>query len=94
MLKGKKIVMEFETYEKEATQNTPVSVETKPKKKKFGFLGNNIMHARTGLCTHEFSLRAQARSCVPRSLPRKPNLHRNRVKAKQNRKHKIQQPNT
>ena len=34
MLKGKKIVMEFETYEKEATLNTLVSAETKPKKKK------------------------------------------------------------
>ena len=52
MLKGKKIVMEFETYEKEATQNTLVSAETKPKKKfKFGFLGNNIMHARTSMYT-------------------------------------------
>ena len=33
MLKGKKTVMEFETYEKEATLNTLVSAETKPKKK-------------------------------------------------------------
>ena len=29
--------MEFETYEKEATQNTLVSAETKPKKKNLGF---------------------------------------------------------
>ena len=41
--------------------------------KKLGFLGNGIMHARTGLCKHKFSLRVQSRSCVRRSLPRKPN---------------------
>ena len=58
-------------------------------KQKLGFLGNGITHARTGLHMHEFSLRAQARSYVPRSLPRKPNLHRNRVEAKQNIKRKI-----
>ena len=61
----------------------------KPKKKILGFLGNDIMHARTSLCTNEFSLRAQARSCIRRSLPRKPNLHRNRAEAKQNTKRKI-----
>ena len=59
------------------------------KKKNLGFLGNDIMHARTGLCTNGFSLRAQARSCMRRSLPRKPNLHRNREEAKQNTKRKI-----
>ena len=41
-------------------------------KQKLWFLGNDITHARTGLRMHEFSLRAQARSCVHRSLHRKP----------------------
>ena len=50
--------------------------------KKLGFLGNSIMHVRTGLRMHEFSLHAQARSCVCRSLPKNPNQHRNRAKAK------------
>ena len=49
--------------------------------KKLGFLGNGTMHARIGLRMHEFSLRVQARSCVHKSLSRKPNLHRNRVEA-------------
>ena len=61
----------------------------KQNKQKLGFLGNGITHARTGLRMHEFSLRAQARSCVRKSLPRKPNLHRNRAEAKQNVKRKI-----
>ena len=42
-------------------------------KQKLGFLGNAIMHTRTSLRTHKFSLRVQARSCVRRSLPKKPN---------------------
>ena len=46
------------------------------------FLDNDIMHARTGLYTHEFSLHAQARSCVHRSLPRNLNQHRNKAEAK------------
>ena len=49
--------------------------------KKLGFLGNSITHVRTGLRMHEFSLHAQARSCVCRSLPKKPNLHKNKVEA-------------
>ena len=61
----------------------------KQNKQKLGFLGNEIMHAITGLSTHEFSLRAQARSCVHKSLPRKPNLHKNRAETKQNIKCKI-----
>ena len=40
------------------------------------------MHARTSLCTHEFNLRVQARSCVHRSLPKNPNQHKNRAKNK------------
>ena len=40
---------------------------------KLGILGNGIMHARKGLCMHEFSLRAQAISCVCKSLPKNPN---------------------
>ena len=58
-------------------------------KQKLGFLGNGITYAKTGLRTHEFNLRAQARSYVHKYLPRKPNLHKNRAKAKQNIKHKI-----
>ena len=45
----------------------------KQNKQKLGFLGNGITHARTGLRMHEFNLRAQARSYVHRSLPKKPN---------------------
>ena len=47
------------------------SIEAREKKlnkqttKNLGFLGNNITHTRT-------SLRAQARLCVRKSLPRKP----------------------
>ena len=48
MLKDKKIVMGLKIYEKEATQNKYI----KAGKKKKGFLGNDVMHARTGLCTH------------------------------------------
>ena len=54
MLKGKQTFMGLETYEKEATQNTHVSVEQN--KQKLRFLGNSITHIRTGLHTHEFSL--------------------------------------
>ena len=46
------------------------------------FLDNDTMYARTGLRAHEFNLRVQARSCVHRSLPKNPNQHRNRAKAK------------
>ena len=74
--------MRLETYENEATQSTHVKADTI--KQKLGFLGNSITHARIGLPTHEFSLCAQARSCIRRSLSRKPNLHRNKAKAKQN----------
>ena len=59
-----------------------VKAEQNKKKKNYGFLGNGITYARTGLCTHEFSLRVQARSCVRRYLPRNPNQHRNRVETK------------
>ena len=90
MLIGKQIVMGLETFKKRATQNTHVNVETN--KQKLGFLGNGIMHARTGLRMHEFSLRAQARPCVCRSLARKSNLHRNKVEAKQNIRRGNQQP--
>ena len=61
----------------------------KQNKQKLGFLGNGIMHARTSLRMHEFNLRVQAISCVRKSLPRKPNLHKNREEAKQNIKRKI-----
>ena len=61
----------------------------KQNKQKLGFLGNDIMHTKIGQRTHEFSLRVQARSCVRRSLPKNPNLHRNRAEAKQNVKCKI-----
>ena len=61
----------------------------KQNKQKLGFLGNDITHTRIGLRTHEFSLHVQARSYICRSLPRKPNLHRNRAEAKQNTKRKI-----
>ena len=49
MLKDKQIVMGLKIYEKEATQNKYIKAG-----KKKGFLGNDVMHARTGLCTHEF----------------------------------------
>ena len=75
MLKDKQIVMGLKIYEKEAIQNKYIKAG-----KKKGFLGNDVMHARTGLCTHEFSLRAYARSCVCRSLPKNHNQHRNRAK--------------
>ena len=65
MLKDKQIVMGLKIYEKEAIQNKYIKAG-----KKKGFLGNDVMHARTGLCTHEFNLRVQARSCIHRSLPR------------------------
>ena len=35
-------------------------------------MDNDTMHARIGLRMHEFNLRVYARSCVHRSLPRKP----------------------
>ena len=57
-----------------------------------GFLSNNITHARTSLRTHEFNLRAQARSCVRRSLPKNPNQHRNSERTKQDIKCKTEQP--
>ena len=82
MLKGKQTVMGLETYEKEATLNTHVSAVTK--QTKIRFLGKNITLARTSLCMHEYNLHVQARSCIHRSLPRKPNLLRNRAEAKQN----------
>ena len=47
-----------------------------------GFLGNSIMHARTGLCTHKFSLCAQARSCVHKPLLRNPNKQKNKAETK------------
>jgi len=47
--------MGLETYEKEATQNTHVNTETKHTKIRVLAC---ITHARTGLRTHEFSLRA------------------------------------
>ena len=91
MLKGEQAIMGLKNILKEAKQNKHVNSETKQtkKKKNLGFLGNDITHARTGLCTNEFSLRAQARSCIHRSIPRKPNLHRNKAEAKQNTKRKI-----
>ena len=48
--------MGFKTYEKETTQNKHVNAKTK-QTKNYGFW---VMatHARTGLRTHEFSLRA------------------------------------
>ena len=45
----------------------------KQNKQKLELLGNDIMHVRTGQRMHEFSLRAQARLCVRKSLPKKPN---------------------
>ena len=82
MLMGIQTVMRLKTYENETTQSTHAKAETN--KQKLGFLGNSITHTRTGLPTHEFSLCAQARSCIRRSLSKKPNLHRNKAKAKQN----------
>jgi len=38
--------------QKRVEQNKHVKAETKQTNKKLGFLGNNIMHARTGLCAH------------------------------------------
>jgi len=73
MFIGKRTVIGLETH---------VNAETS--KQKLGFLGNNIMHARIGLRTHEFSLHAQARSCVCRSLPKKPNLNKTRVEPNKN----------
>ena len=61
--------MGFKTYEKETTQNKHVNAKTKQTKNyDFWVMAT---HARTGLRTHEFSLRAQARSCKRRSLPKK-----------------------
>ena len=63
--------MGLKTCEKEATQKKTCESKNKTNKN-LEFLGNGITHARTGLCTHEFSLHAQARSCIRKSLPRKP----------------------
>ena len=52
MLKGEQVLMGLKSYKEEATQNKRVNAKTKQqKKKKKGFLGNSITHARTGLCT-------------------------------------------
>ena len=75
MLKGDQANMGLKTYEKEVTQNKHVNEETK-QTKKLGFLGNGITHTRIGQCAHKFSLRLQARSCVRRSLPRKPKIEK------------------
>ena len=56
MLNDGQAVMGLKIYEKEATRNKHVKVETK--QTKIRVLGNGIMHARTGLRTHEFSLHA------------------------------------
>ena len=55
MLKDGQAIMGLKIYEKEATQNKYM----KTGKKNQGFLGNGVTHARTCLCMHEFSLRAQ-----------------------------------
>ena len=88
MLKGEQAIIGLKNIWKRGYIEQTCECRNK-KKKKIGFLGNGIRHAQIGLCTHEFSLHAQARSCVCRSLSWKPNLHKNRVKAKQNIKHKI-----
>ena len=51
---------------------TEQACESKNKTNNLGFLSNGITHTRTGLHMHEFSLCAQAKSCVRRSLPEKP----------------------
>ena len=64
--RGKQEPIEPKTYNKRrAKQNKHVKAETKQTNKKLGFQGNDIMHARTGLC-------AQVRLCVHKSLPKKP----------------------
>ena len=56
MFKDGQVVIGLKIYENEATQNK--HVKEKKNKQKLGFLDNGIMHTRTGLCTHEFSLHA------------------------------------
>ena len=51
MWKGGQELIGPKTYEKWAKQNKHVKEETK-QTKNLGFLGNGIMHARTGLCMH------------------------------------------
>ena len=71
MLKGGHAIMRLEKCEKRGYIEQTCESKNKTNKN-FGILGNGFTHARTGLRTHEFSLCAQARSCVRRSLPRKP----------------------
>ena len=78
MLIGIQIVMRLETYENEATQSTHVKAKTN--KNQGSWVATS--HMLEQVCLHEFSLCAQARSCVCRSLSRKPNLHKNKAKAK------------
>ena len=77
MLKDKQTVMGLETCEKMLCKQT--CEDRNKTNKNQGFQDNGITHARTSLRMHEFSLCAQARSCVRRSLPRNPNQHRNRA---------------
>ena len=63
--RGKQKLIGPKTYiYKRAKQNKHVKAKTKQTNKNLGFLGNSITHARIGL-------RAQARLCVRKSLPRK-----------------------
>ena len=52
MWKGEQELIGPKTYEKDAKLYKHVKAETKQTNKNLGFLGNGIMHARTGLRTH------------------------------------------
>ena len=71
MLKGKQPVMGLKNMWKGGYANKHMKAEAKQTKIKVS--SNGITHARIGLHPHEFHLRAQARSCIHKSLPRKPN---------------------
>ena len=83
---GIQIVMRLETYENEATQSTHVKAKTN--KNQGSWVAAS--HMLEQVCVRmSSSCVPQARSCVRRSLPRKPNLHTNKAEAKQNIKRKI-----
>ena len=52
MWKVEQELMGPKTYEKKAKLNKHVKTETKQTNKNLGFLGNGIMHTRTGLHMH------------------------------------------
>ena len=85
--RGKQEPIEPKTCEKLAKQNKHVKAKTKQTNKNLGLLGNDIMHARTSLRTHNQACVCRqdyvyARLYVHKSLPRKPKNEKNRAQAR------------